>query len=100
MGAAAVGVVDGEDVTGVDVVAELLEHRLALEVQRADVHGDVLVTLHDGVALGVAERGGEVARVDNEGVAGAQNLLGHEVDRGGEGVLENLEGHWVERAAV
>ena len=49
--------------------------------------------------LAVAERGREVARVDHERVAGAQDLLGHLVDDGDEGVLEHLEGDRVERVA-
>ena len=40
--AAEVGVVDREDVAGVDVAPERLDDRLAGEVQRADVDGDVL----------------------------------------------------------
>ena len=42
--AAAVGVVDREHVAVVDVALEVLEHRLGLQVQRADVHGDVLAS--------------------------------------------------------
>ena len=49
--AAEVGVVDREHVAGVDVARERLDHGLAGEVQRADVHGDVLRALHDRVAL-------------------------------------------------
>ena len=42
--AADVRVVDREDVARVDVAAERLDHRLAGEVQRADVDGDVLAS--------------------------------------------------------
>jgi hypothetical protein len=98
VGAAPVGVVDGEHVALVDVALEVLEHGLGLQVQRADVHGDVLRALHDRVAAGVVERAREVAREDHERVARAQDLLGHLVHDGHESVLEHLEGHRVERA--
>lgn len=55
MRAAAVGVVDEEDVAGVDVVTELLHDGLALEMQGADVNGDVSTALHDGVSVAVTE---------------------------------------------
>ncbi len=94
--AATIGVVDGKDITGVNIACKLLEYRLALKVQGADVYRDVAAALHDRVALGIAQRGGEVTRVDDEGVAGAQNLLAHQVDAGGEGVLEDFEGDRIE----
>src|SRR5690606_16965207 len=46
----------------------------------------------------VAQRRGEVTRVDDERVAGPQDLLGHQVDGGREGVLQHLEGDGVEAA--
>ena len=98
VGAARVGVIDAEDVSGMDVVLEPGEDRLSAEVQGADVDGDVLAALHDGVALGVDERAGEVARIDDERVARAQDLRAHQVDARGEGVLQDLEGHRVEMA--
>ena len=79
-----------------DVVAERLDDGLGGEVQRADVDGDVLAALHHRVALGVAQRGGEVAAVDDERVAGAQDLLRHLVDDRHERVLEDLERDGVE----
>ena len=48
----------------------------------------------------VAERRGEVAGVDDERVAGAQDLLRHLVDGGREGVLQHLERDGVERVAA
>ena len=94
--AADVRVVDREHVARVDVVGERLDHRLAGEVQRADVDGDVLRPLHDRVALAITERGREVTRVDDERVARAQDLLGHLVDDRDEGVLQHLERDRVE----
>ena len=95
--AARVGVVDQEHVAGMDVARELLDHGLRRVVQRADVDGDVLIALHDRVAARIAQRRGEVARIDDEGVAGAQDLLAHLVDRVDERVLQHLEGDRVER---
>ena len=51
--AASVGVIDEEDVTGIDVVTELLHDGLALEVQGADVDSDVGTALHDCVSVAV-----------------------------------------------
>ena len=70
---------------------------LAGEVQRADMDGDVLIALCRAFALGVMQGAGEVAVVDHEGIAGPQHLLAHLVDAGDEGILQNLEGHGVER---
>ena len=99
MCAACVRVVDTEDIAWMDVITEFFEYCLALEVQRSDVDGNILVALHDGVAVRVAKRRREVAGLDDEGVAGAENLLTHEVDGGREGVLQNLKGNWIECAA-
>jgi hypothetical protein len=97
VGAAGIGVVDGVDVAGMHVALEGAHHVLAGEVQGADVDGDVLVALRGGVALGVVQRAREVAVVDDEGIAGPQDLLAHLVDAGDEGVLQDLEGHRIER---
>ena len=99
VGAALVDVVHDEGVAGVDVVAELVDDGLGGVVQRAHMGGDVARALHDGVALGVADRRGKIPRPDDEGVAGAEDLLRHLVDDVDVGVLEHLEGHGVERVA-
>ena len=56
------------------------DHVLAGEVQRADVDRDVLIALRGAFALGVMQGAGKVAVVDDEGVAGPQDLLAHLVD--------------------
>ena len=96
VGATQIGIVDGDDVTRVEVVLEGVEHGLRRVVEGADVDGDVLAPLHHRVAVGVAETVREVARVDDEGVAGAQHLLRHLVDEVDEGVFQHLEGDRIE----
>ena len=96
MAATFVNVVDDEDVAGVDVAVELPDDGFGRVVQGADVCGDVAGALHDGVSVGVTECRGKVARVDDEGVAGPENLLGHLVDGVDEGVLEYFECYWIE----
>ena len=66
--AAEVGVIEGEEVTRRNVVAEVVAHCRARYGQRADVHGDTFA-LRDELAVGVQDRGREVA-------AGVENL-GH-----------------------
>ncbi|MNL32456.1 hypothetical protein D3C87_1543060 [compost metagenome] len=95
VGAAGIGIVDGVDVTRMHVTVEGADHVLAGEVQRADMDRDVLVTLGCRIAFGIVKGAGEVAVVDDEGVAGSQDLLGHLIDAGDEGVLQDLEGHRV-----
>ena len=97
MCAAGIGVVRHEDVARVDVALEPVDDRLAGEMQRSDMHGDVAGALHHRVALGVAQAVGEIAAVDDEGVAGSQKLLRHLVDEIAVGVLQHLEGDAVER---
>src|SRR3712207_1419514 len=82
-----------------DLAVEGIEDCLSGEVQRPHVDGDVLRTLRDGVTGRVTERGGEVSAVDDERVAGAQDLLGHLVDRGRERVLQHLECDRIEPVA-
>ena len=96
VGATQIGIVDGDHVARMEIVLERLQHGLRRVVEGADVDGDVLASLHHRVAVGVAEAVGEVARVDDEGVAGAQHLLRHLVDEVDEGVFQNLEGDRVE----
>jgi hypothetical protein len=91
MGAAGIGIVDRIDVSWMHVALEGAHHVLASEVQRADVDRDVLVALRRRVAVCIVQRAGEVAVVDDEGIAGAQNLLGHLIDAGNEGILQHLE---------
>src|SRR5439155_17699688 len=59
-----------------------------------------LTALHDRVAVRVAERRREIARVEDERVAGAQDLLGHLVDGRDERVLQHLERDRVERVGA
>ena len=75
MRAARVGVVGDEDVARMDVALEAIDNRLAGEMQRADMNRDVARALHHRIALGVAETVGEVAAIDDEGIAGAEQLL-------------------------
>ena len=96
VGATQIGIVDGDDVSRMEIVLEGLQHGLRRVVEGADVDGDVLAPLHHRVAVGVAEAVREVARVDDEGVAGAQHLLRHLVDEVDEGVFQDLEGDRVE----
>ncbi len=85
--AAGVGVVDGEDVALMHIAVEEAHDVLAGEMQRADMDGDVLIALCGAFAVGVVQGAGEIAVVDDEGVAGPQDLLAHLVDAGDEGVL-------------
>jgi hypothetical protein len=96
MRAAGIGVVGDEDVARVDVVLEAVDDRLAGKMQRADMDRDVTRPLHHRVALGVAQAVGEVATVDDEGIAGAEQLLRHLVDEVAVGVFQNLEGDAIE----
>jgi hypothetical protein len=95
--AARIWIVDGEDIAFMDVILEVTDDVLAGEVQRADVDGDVLIALRGAFALCVVQRAGEVVVVDDEGVAGPQHPLAHLVDAGDEGILQDFEGHGVER---
>ena len=99
MGAAGVGIVGHEHVARPHVVLEGVDNRLAGVVQRADVDRDVHVALGDGIAVGVVQGGGEVAVVDDEGIAGPEDLLRHLVDGRDEGVLQDLEGDRIKRDA-
>ena len=99
MRAAGIGIVDHEDIAGVHVTLEYPNDVLTGVVQRADVDGDVLVALRDGIAVGVIQRGGEIAVVDDEGIARPQDLLRHLIDGGDKRVLENFEGDGVEGKA-
>ena len=100
MRAARIRVVDHVNVAGVHVLLEELDHRFARVMQRADVDRDVAIALRHAVAPGVVQRVGEVAVVDDEGIAGPQDLLGHLINRADEGVLQDLERHRVERGSV
>ena len=75
VGATQIGIVDGDDVTRVEVILEGVEDGLRRVVERSNVDGDVLAALHHRVPVSVAETVREVARVDDEGIAGAQHLL-------------------------
>jgi hypothetical protein len=97
MGAAGVGIVDRINVAWTHATGKGLDHGLGREMERADVDGDVLAPLHDRVAVDVAERRREVAGVQDEGVAGPQDLLGHQIHGGDERVLQHLECDRVER---
>ena len=78
--AAGIGIVDGEDVALMHVAVEEAHDVLAGEVQRADMDGDVLIALRGAFALGVMQGAGEIAVVDDEGIAGPKDLLAHLVD--------------------
>src|SRR5436190_14277427 len=55
MRAASIWIVDGEDVTFVDVTVEVTDDILAGEVQRADMDGDILIALRGAFALGIVQ---------------------------------------------
>jgi hypothetical protein len=59
--------------------------------------GDILIALRGAFAHGVVQSAREVVVVDDEGVAGSKDLLAHLVDARNEGILQNFEGHGVER---
>ena len=87
MGAAGVGVVDHENVARLHIALEGADHILAGVMQRADMNGDILIALGDGIAIGIIQRRGEIAIVDDERITGSEHLLGHLVDDGDEGVF-------------
>ncbi|MCY1300720.1 hypothetical protein D9M70_502970 [compost metagenome] len=95
MRATRVRVVDRIDIARMHVTVEGPNDVLAGEMQRADMHRNILVSLRRRVALGIVQRARKIAVVDDEGIAGPQYLLGHLVDAGDEGVLQHLEGHRV-----
>ncbi len=97
--AAGVRVVDGIDIARQHLALEGADDVLAGEMQRADMHRDILITLSDRIAVAVMQAVREIAVVDHEGIAGAQHLLGHLVDGGDEGVFQNFKGYRVEAAA-
>ena len=93
VGAAEVGVVEGDDVAGVEL--EALERGGDGSGHGAEVDGDV-GRLRDHVALGVKEGAGVVlALLDVGGEAGAAKGDAHLLGDGGEEVLEDLEGYGV-----
>ena len=93
VGAAEVGVVEGDDVAGSEV--EALEGGGDGGGHGAEVDGDV-GGLRDHVALGVKEGAGVVlALLDVGGEAGAAKGDAHLLGDGGEEVLEDLEGYGV-----
>ena len=87
-----VRVVHDVDVVGVDSSVELAEDGADGAGEGADVKGDG--EAHgDGLAVAVGESGGEVHGVlDDAGVGGAEDGEGHLVDKGVEGVSDDLEG--------
>jgi len=93
--AALIDVVDDKDVAGMNIVLEAVDHRLGRVVERPDVSRNVAASLHDGVAVGIAKRRREVAGVNDEGIAGTENLLRHLVDDIHVSVFQDLEGHRV-----
>src|SRR6267142_320572 len=95
--AAGIRIVDGKDVAFMYIALEMAHDLLAGEVQRADMDGDILIALRGAFAHGVVQCAREVVVVDDEGVAGAKDLLAHLVDARDEGVLQNFESHGVER---
>ena len=93
VGAAEVGVVEGDDVAGVEL--EALEGGGDGSGHGAEVDGDV-GGLRDHVAVGVKEGAGVVlALLDVGGEAGAAEGDAHLLGDGGEEVLEDLEGYGV-----
>ena len=94
VGAAKVGVVEDDDVAGVEV--EALEGSGDGGGHGAEVDGDV-GGLGDHVAVGVKEGAGEVlALLDVGGEAGAAEGDAHLLGHGGEEVLEDLKGYGVD----
>src|SRR5437660_6709268 len=95
--AAGIRIVDGKDVAFMYVALEVAHDVLAGEVQRADMNGDILIALRGAFAHGVMQRAREGAVVDDERITGSKDLLAHLVDARNEGILQNFEGHRVER---
>ena len=94
--AALVHIVHDEYIARVNVAGEIVDHGLRRVMQGTDMRGDIAAALHDRVAARVAQRRGKIARINNEGIAGAEDLLRHLVDDVDEGVLQNLEGDGIE----
>ncbi len=102
VGAAGVGVVVQEDVARVDVVAELLLHRLHRPADRHDVERVVLALGHrDELGVAVHEHAGEVlALVEDRGVGGAHQGDAHLAHDRGEGLAQDLQGDRVHRGGA
>jgi hypothetical protein len=96
MCAAPVRVIDCKDIAGINVLAELFQDGFALKVQRAHMEREVRAALHDGIALGIAESGRKVTRIDDKGITGSQDLFAHEVNARGEGIFEYFERYWIQ----
>ena len=93
--AAEIGVVEDEEVSFVDVVAEVVADGGAGDGEGADVHGDALA-LGDELAVAVEDGGGEVAAgVEDLGHGGAEHGLGHFLGDGLQAVLDDGEGDGV-----
>ena len=56
MRAARIGIVDGEDIARMHVIAEEADHVLAGPMQGADMDRDIAVALGDGIAVRVIQR--------------------------------------------
>ena len=82
------------------VAFEERDHRLAGVMQRADVDRYIAIALSHAVAVSVMERVGEVAVIDDEGIAGPEDLLGHLIHGRYEGIFQNLESDGIERRGL
>ena len=102
VGAAGIGVVVQEDVARVDVVAELLLHRLHRPADRHDVERVVLALGHrDELGVAVHEHAGEVlALVEDRGVGGAHQGHAHLAHDRGEGLAQDLQRDRVHRGGA
>ena len=98
MVAAVIGVVEEVDVARADLAAEGVVHRFGRPGQGADVDRHVL-GLGDQAALGVGQRGREVAaRVDDLRVGGAQHRLAHLLGDRVQAVLDHRDRDRVDAA--
>ena len=57
----------------------------------------IAVILGYRITVDIVQPVGKIPIVDDEGMAGADDLFSHLVDRGDKRVLEHLEGHRIER---
>jgi hypothetical protein len=87
-----IGVVEQENIAGVNVAREGFRDSPRCPHHRADMHGHML-GLRDEAQLRVDQRAGEVARrIEDLRVGGAQHRLAHFLDNGKEPMLHQRDG--------